>query len=472
MHAYRHFGLRLPPFEGPPAPAFFFAGPSHQEALATAQFAARTGKSGVVILGAAGSGKTLVAKLLAQSVNRTAYVLWIHGLGQPKGQTEVSVYPLNTLCGGGRLATEPPYDAVLSSWVRARGRTRAPVVAIADNADALRENAWSDILALLAREAQDGPVVTLVALGTDELATRLGTPALARLRRRLFRICRLEPLSAAGTAAYIEHRLATAGGGTIVFTPAAIEQIHRAARGNPATINQICDSALIDAYGDERTTIEAEHIAAAFDAICGPWRRPRQARDADAAGWSGTAARRAAPTSVARLVEDASLPTFVSSDDTCVAHSETPAAHHEDAATEVAHSTAAGPENQDSGLGAEDPPQDGPAEPIECGVRDAAHGSGNEGDHAAATDGADSAPCVENSDSTSPIVTAANWDPPPSEKAARPPLHGLESRLGEIMARVRDARQRVTTTLVVAGRPLAALATRVSGPPAYPGDTD
>ncbi len=472
MHAYRHFGLRLPPFEGPPAPAFFFAGASHQEALATAQFAARTGKSGVVILGASGSGKTLVARLLAESVNRTAYVLWIHGLGQPKGQTEISVYPLNTLRGGGRLATEPPYDAVLSSWVRARGRTRAPVVAIADNADALRENAWSDILALLAREAQDGPVVTLVALGTDELATRLGTPALARLRRRLFRICRLEPLSANDTAAYIEHRLATAGGGTIVFTPSAIEQIHRAARGNPAAINQICDSALIDAYGDERATIEAEHIAAAYDAICGPWRRPRQARDAESVAWSRPAARRTAPTSVARLVEDASLPTFVSADDTCVAASNMPAAHHEDAAVEVADSAAAGPDSQDIGLRAEDPAPDGPAGQREYGTCDAGDGPGTEGEQTAATGVADAVSCVETTDSTSPTVAAANRDPPPTTQPARPPLHGLESRLGEIMARVRDARHRVTTTLVVAGRPLAALATRISGPPAYPGNTD
>ena len=70
-------------------------------------------------------------------------------------------------------------------------------------------------------------------------------PSLEQLRQRISTFCRLEPLSAEQTAAYIDHRLKRAGYvGPPLFTEDALELLTEASRGIPRTINNLCFNAL------------------------------------------------------------------------------------------------------------------------------------------------------------------------------------------------------------------------------------
>lgn len=276
MEAYRYFSLRQPPFEARPDPAFYYETPGHAEALATAQYAVHAAKACCVILGESGSGKTLLGRILADHVNRTAQVLWIPGIGQPPGATEVQLYPPGSSAGNCTLYRVCPESTTLAAWVRSATPAAQSSVVIVDNADALPHHGWMDLLSLLTREFRRAHPTTVVLLGLPQLLTRLDRRALVRLRRRIFRTCELRPLTRDEMTAYICHRLTQAGGDVQPFTAAAEDMIFQLSGGNPALVNQICDNALVDAYGDDRTTIDAQHVVSAVRAIIGPpRRRPR-----------------------------------------------------------------------------------------------------------------------------------------------------------------------------------------------------
>jgi type II secretory pathway predicted ATPase ExeA len=273
MEAYRYFRLRQPPFEARPDPAFYYETPGHAEALATAQYAVHAAKACCVILGESGSGKTLLGRILADHVNRTAPVLWIPSIGQPAGATEVQLYPPGSSAGNSTLYRVCPESTTLAAWVRSATPAAQSSVVIVDNADALPRHGWIDVLSLLTREFRRAHPTTVVLLGLPQLLTRLDQGALVRLRRRIFRTCELRPFTRDEITAYIHHRLTRAGGDIQPFTPAAEDMIFHLSGGNPALVNQICDNALVDAYGDDRTTIDAQHVVTAVRAIIGPLRR-------------------------------------------------------------------------------------------------------------------------------------------------------------------------------------------------------
>jgi type II secretory pathway predicted ATPase ExeA len=271
ISAYRHFGLNAPPFEGRPDPRFFYRAPSHAEALATLQFAVQAGKACTVVLGESGSGKTLLGRMLVQCIGPRTGVLWIHGIGQPAGDTQATVCLPGSLADAPGFGTQRIEEASLAGWIRTHLPRSPATVLMVDNADGLREHSWNDLLAVVTREIRTPKPVSVVLLGLPSLINTLAQPGLVRLRRRIFRTCHLSRLAARDVGRYIRHRVAAAGSqaDTPIFNDDAVELVHRLSGGNPALINQICDNAMVDAFGDERTRVDAAHIVATVQSITG-----------------------------------------------------------------------------------------------------------------------------------------------------------------------------------------------------------
>ncbi len=85
---------------------------------------------------------------------------------------------------------------------------------------------------LLNLEVPERKLISFVFFGLPEIERnlRLDPPLAQRVAMRY----RLEPLNAESTDSYIEHRVQTAGGSRIPFTPEAIEVLHRAVRRHSA----------------------------------------------------------------------------------------------------------------------------------------------------------------------------------------------------------------------------------------------
>jgi type II secretory pathway predicted ATPase ExeA len=264
MDACQHFGFKKPPFDPIPDAEFFYDAPAHAEALAMLQYAVRAHKGCCVVTGESGSGKTLVARLIAMSAGATMPILWVHGCGQPDNATRASVYPPGRFgCGGGLPVDETTLDAEMHT---ARFVPEPPLLVV-DCADELPPHAWRELNAWLSNDIRYPKPLNVLLFGLPELLEILAVPELVRLRQRIFRVCRLGPLSPQLTSDYIRARSVAAGGEPrYIFSDATIARIGQLAQGNPALINRLCDNALLEAFGEGRDYVGMSDVGSAFHA--------------------------------------------------------------------------------------------------------------------------------------------------------------------------------------------------------------
>lgn len=266
MDAFEHFGFNKPPFDPMPDAEFLYEAPAHAEALATLQYAVFAGKGCCVVLGESGYGKTLLARIVAASAGAANSVYWVHGCGQPDNATRVSVYPPGRFDrkGGGPAVGE----TTLGAETHVARFLPDPPVLVVDCADELPLQGWRDVTAWLSTEIRFGRPASVLLFGLPRLLEALAAPELVRLQRRIFRVCRLEPLSPELTREYIRARSEAAGGEwRYVFSDATIAQIARLGQGNPALINQLCDNALLEAYGEGRDYVALADVGNALHAM-------------------------------------------------------------------------------------------------------------------------------------------------------------------------------------------------------------
>jgi hypothetical protein len=94
-------------------------------------------------------------------------------------------------------------------------------------------------------ETSQGKLMQIVLSGQSQLSDKLKQPSLLQLRQRISTICRIDPLSAEETSAYIEYRLKQAGyDGEPLFAKDALKLITEVSQGIPRTINNLCFNAL------------------------------------------------------------------------------------------------------------------------------------------------------------------------------------------------------------------------------------
>ena len=98
-------------------------------------------------------------------------------------------------------------------------------------------------------------------MGQPELRVNLSRPELKQFAQRVSVDFHLRPLERRETHAYIRHRLTVAGGNAALFLPDAIEFMHARTNGVPRLLNQLGDFALVYAYAEGRTTIDADLVS-------------------------------------------------------------------------------------------------------------------------------------------------------------------------------------------------------------------
>ncbi|MBF0448231.1 MAG: AAA family ATPase [Magnetococcales bacterium] len=297
-----HFGLRESPFSLTPDTGFFFNTPSIKEALDVILSALARGEPIIKVVGASGSGKSLLCRNLLDTLEvgyAFATLLNSQQLVDGLSRSLVDAFGLDHREG---MSFASLMQSILEKCASI-GLGPRKILVLVDKAQDLTE-ATLDALELMTHLKMDQePIVQLVLFGqlgldesfnrdmaesTEELACRVesqevavglgegsfGLPvhpksgallsrsqAVSRLNRQISTVCRLRAFTRKEMADYVKHRMSRAGAKQAsVFSPAALERIYQASGGYPRTINILCHKGLIQAFLARECYVAEDHI--------------------------------------------------------------------------------------------------------------------------------------------------------------------------------------------------------------------
>ncbi len=280
------YGLRERPFDLTPNPRFLYLTASHREALSNLQYGI-TGRKGITLLiGEAGTGKTTLVRAALDAVAgpsvKCVYVSNPVLTRQEFYEFLAPKFGLSERATGSKAR----FLFELEQSLLARRHAGCTTAIIVDEAQSLPPILMEEIRLLANFETDTEKLLPLVLAGQPELTARLEQTDFRQLKQRVALRCELAPLEPQETAAYINERIAVAGGqAASIFTGEAVRLIHERSRGIPRTISVICDNALLAGFAGDEQPVDAatvDEVCRDFD-LCDP---PR------AAPWPPTIAHR------------------------------------------------------------------------------------------------------------------------------------------------------------------------------------
>lgn len=242
------YGFTEKPFNITPDPKFLYLSPTHQEALQHLKFGVQEKKGFIVLVGEVGCGKTTLCRCFLNELDPerfdTALIL------NPRITETQMLRAILTELGETKLARN---QADLVAQVNqllldriARGRD---IVLIIDEAQNLSFEVLEQIRLLSNLETDKQKLLQIILMGQPELKEVLARKELRQLRQRILVHYELHPLTLSDMQHYIHHRLTLAGGqGRPNFTSWALRALHRASKGIPRIVNNLCDKALLSAF--------------------------------------------------------------------------------------------------------------------------------------------------------------------------------------------------------------------------------
>jgi len=244
------FKLQTSPFGTSPDPRFLYMMPHTREALACLEYGISARKGFTVLTGEVGTGKTtLLRRALSSFRDRRVSTSFVFN---PRLDvidflefviTDFGLIPASRTKSGMLLQ--------LNRWLIERYRNVETCVVVVDEAQNLSWDLLEEIRLLTNLETSSEKLLQIILSGQPELEEKLRHPSVRQLRQRVSLWCRTQALTDAQTHAYVAERLRIAGASWPLFSPTALDLIHRYSRGIPRLINLICEHALIVAYVEQ-----------------------------------------------------------------------------------------------------------------------------------------------------------------------------------------------------------------------------
>lgn len=251
-----HFGLAERPFTLLPDPDFLYWSENHARAYAMLEYGMLTHAPITVITGEIGAGKTTLLRHLLRALPEDVTVGLISNAQGNRG--ELLHWVLMAL--GVPTDTNASYVqlfAQFQDFLIAEYADGRRTMLIFDEAQNLSTETLEELRMFSNINADKDELIQLVLVGQPELRDLISQPRLTQFAQRIAAEYHLPGMSAPMVRDYIRHRLRVAGAEREIFTPAACECVHAAARGVPRLVNQICDYALVYAYTDGLGTVDA-----------------------------------------------------------------------------------------------------------------------------------------------------------------------------------------------------------------------
>ncbi len=224
---------------------YFYQTPQHEEGLARLLYVARQRKSGAVLTGEYGAGKSLVCQMFLQRLSKvgcfsvvvlenpmlSAEGLWRELARQLRGCQDVSD------------DMDANYQQVVA-LLNGRHQQGGHGIVIVEEAQLLAHDERMERIRLLMniRDKKGYPLLTLILVGAPEIVQYLSRNV--SMRQRMHTVWNLKPLTRDQVRAYLDHRLRLAGGNAWIFDESAVDALYTYSQGIPRLINGVADMAL------------------------------------------------------------------------------------------------------------------------------------------------------------------------------------------------------------------------------------
>lgn len=248
MDHLEYFGLHEEPFSIMPLTNFYYHNEQHDQAMIRLMRAIDGMMGLAVLVGDVGTGKTLLARRILESLPEDRYevslLVVLHAdvtsdwlVRRVAAQFGVEEKGLEKVDIIGRL-----YERLVS--ISEEGKR---AVILIDEAHMLRhKEVLEEVRGLLNLELPESKLLSFVMFGMPELDDSLGRdPA---LKHRIAVRYRLKNFSPEVLVDYVNFRLQHAGATMEIFSADALEEIYRLSDGNPRLVNVVCDNALFEGF--------------------------------------------------------------------------------------------------------------------------------------------------------------------------------------------------------------------------------
>ncbi len=280
------FGLVETPFSMSPDPRFLMATPCHREAIAGLVYGVTERKGFMVLSGEAGTGKTTVLRVVADSLpNEVEFSYILNPALTPDELIEHMMLDLG-------IDDVPQSKARrmfrLGQLLASRHQESKVSALIVDEAHKLAPEVLEEIRLLTNFETDTEKMLQIVLVGQTELSELLNRSELRQLKQRVALRFKVQPLTPAEVGQYVAHRWSRAGGGSETpFTAEALEMLTAYSEGIPRLINSLCQNALMICFAAEMRAVGPEQIREAASDLELPQSEPTGSGGREEGGANG-----------------------------------------------------------------------------------------------------------------------------------------------------------------------------------------
>ena len=259
-----HFKFNELPFSLTPNTHFYCDLPTHQHALNVLRLGLEQGEGFIKIVGEVGTGKTLLCRLLLNTLDDRFVTAYIPNPDQTDHSFRASL--------AHELDLNPPADLphyLLLDMITQRllelHKEGKQTVLIVDESQALSDECLEAVRLLTNLETEEKKLLQVVLFGQPELDVKLNQHGLRQLKQRITFSYHLKSLDKKELDLYLYHRLARAGYSYgMIFSSGAKKKLYRASKGLPRLLNVLCHKALLVSYGRGIKKVDSQSMRRAI----------------------------------------------------------------------------------------------------------------------------------------------------------------------------------------------------------------
>lgn len=253
---YQHWGISQSPFDTSPVESRYQSNMAHEESLARARFLIDNHRSVGLLLGAAGSGKTLLLTVLAAELAEAdcrVARFSLTGLDVDEFLGELALqWGCRPQAGQSRGQL---WRSLIDTMAEHHYEEMSSIVLL-DDVDTASPSVLEGVSRLVQADPTGRAKLTVLLACRQDRSSHLGESLLERCDLRID----LSPWERDETAEFLVESLSRVGRKSPLFTEEAVSRLHALSHGVPRRVSQLADLALVAGAGGEMSNIDAATI--------------------------------------------------------------------------------------------------------------------------------------------------------------------------------------------------------------------